>query len=78
MGVIVARLTPQHRRLLVITLPAFIFMIGFSRVFLGVHWPTDVLAGFAAGGFLLLAGAITLDGLPSVAEAVASRRQEAR
>lgn len=65
MGFVVARLAPGHRRLLLITLPAFIFMIGFSRVFLGVHWPTDVLAGDAAGGFLLLAGAITLDGLPS-------------
>jgi len=66
MGIVVARLAPERRRLLLITLPAFIFMIGLSRVYLGVHWPTDVLAGFAAGGFLLLAGAITLDGLAVV------------
>jgi undecaprenyl-diphosphatase len=31
-------------------------LIGLSRVYLGVHYPSDVLASLAAGGIFLLAG----------------------
>jgi undecaprenyl-diphosphatase len=31
-------------------------LIGLSRVYLGVHYPSDVLASLAAGGLFLLAG----------------------
>lgn len=34
----------------------FITLIGFSRIFLGVHYVTDVLGGFLVGGFWLLVG----------------------
>ena len=40
---------PFLRWTLVVALAIFILLIGFSRVYLHVHYASDVLAGFAAG-----------------------------
>lgn len=60
LGVVLRRRLPASRRLVGVLMLTLILMICISRIYLGVHWPSDVLAGAAAGAFVLLAGAITL------------------
>jgi membrane-associated phospholipid phosphatase len=50
---------PRFSRWIYVASIGVIAAIGFSRLYLGVHWPTDVLAGYAVG-FLWLMTSITL------------------
>ncbi|HEY9654128.1 MAG TPA: phosphatase PAP2 family protein, partial [Crinalium sp.] len=34
---------------------------GFSRLYFGVHWPTDIVAGYAAGTVWLVACLLSLE-----------------
>lgn len=51
LGALLARTEPRRwlkAYILALTL-TLTLLVGVSRVYLGVHWPTDVLAGWAAG-----------------------------
>lgn len=57
LAVLVARGFPERGvKIYVVALALLVTLaVGVSRVYLGVHWPTDVLAGWAAGGAWALA-----------------------
>ena len=63
LGALLARTQPRRRaKLYFLAVAAFVaVLVGASRVYLGVHWPTDVLAGWAVGtGWALLCWLVTL------------------
>lgn len=56
LGVLVmrSRLPRPVRRGIAAGLAILILLVGVSRVYLGVHYPTDVLAGWTAGALIVL------------------------
>jgi undecaprenyl-diphosphatase len=57
----VTRIWPAARRFALSIALSWILLVGFSRLVLGVHWPTDVLAAACIGAFLPLAMSVALE-----------------
>lgn len=44
---------PEKKKLVYTICGIFLFLIGFSRIYLGVHWLTDVIVGWGIGALIL-------------------------
>ena len=53
---LIISLLVKHKRVWVFILISTILLIGVSRIYLGVHWPSDVLGGYVIGAIWLTFG----------------------
>jgi len=80
LAVILAASTPQWRRKVAVWTGAFSIAtaVGISRLYLGAHWLTDVLGGFALGNLWLFLVVIAARAIPGLRSAGDARRLPAR
>jgi undecaprenyl-diphosphatase len=60
-GYLLSTRFPRWRVWLAIVTLGLIIAIGLTRLYLGVHWPTDIVAGYTAGMVWLMACIISLE-----------------
>ncbi len=70
------RLSPAQRRLALAAGVALVVLVGLTRMWLGVHFLSDVLGGWALGVAWTLLVALAFDALPGGRGALPSRQEQ--
>ncbi len=60
-GYLLAVHIPRWRVPIALSTVSLVCAVGFSRLYFGVHWPTDIVAGYAAGTVWLMACILSLE-----------------
>lgn len=68
-----SRYYPQQAWLIKLVAAGMILAMGISRMLLGMHWPTDVMGGYAAGACVLCASVYGYEGHAGLAHLVMQR-----
>lgn len=74
-AVVVGRLAPAARAPCAWAGAVIALLIGSSRVYLGAHWFTDVLGGYAVGAFILATALMWLEAYPPAASSTGADRR---
>lgn len=61
LGYLLASYYQKYRNLIIVVMSFLIALIGFSRLYFGVHWLTDIIAGYAAGFVWLMTCILSLE-----------------
>jgi membrane-associated phospholipid phosphatase len=73
---VLAWMSVRRRKAMIVTATVIPVTVGFSTIYLNMHWLSDVVAGWLAGGLVLLALPTVMPTAERIADALEARLRE--